>query len=80
MISCEHLSHLLAKEGPMTLMERWRAWSHLRVCAFCRAYKAQLKILNDKAKSLFRARLSLLTKDKVKNISEKVVSKIKGSI
>jgi len=69
-MSCAKATYLLAKKGSSTLSlwERFRLFSHLGICRFCRRFKRQTEFLQENAaNSEIEISLPLEVKNRIKN-------------
>jgi len=77
MINCEQATYLVDKEQytPLSIKEKFDLKLHLMTCKFCRLYKVESHIINDKLTQVFKFdNVELKLSDKQK---QKMIDKLK---
>ncbi|HRI20260.1 MAG TPA: hypothetical protein PLA68_04880 [Panacibacter sp.] len=76
MITCKEATKFISQkeEGKLSLRQRWQLWMHLGVCAVCRIFERQNKVIIKNAPHLhehLNASLSVLEKESIVAALEK---------
>ena len=63
MISCKEATKFILQreEGKLTFHQRWQLWQHLAICAVCRLFNKQNKVIINSASHLHDYDDALLT-------------------
>ncbi len=70
MISCKEATKFISQkeEGKLSFRQRWLLWQHLTVCALCRLFSKQNKVIINSAPHLHDYSDALLTKSEKESI------------
>lgn len=76
MITCKQATKFISQkeEGKLSLRQRWQLWMHLGVCAVCRIFQKQNKIIISNTSQMhehIHASLSPLEKESIIAVLEK---------
>jgi flagellar biosynthesis/type III secretory pathway chaperone len=70
MISCKEATKFISQkeEGKLSLQQRWQLWQHLAVCAVCRLFNIQNKVIINGASHLHDYNDALLTESEKESL------------
>ena len=70
MISCKEATKFISQkeEGKLTFHQRWQLWQHLAICAVCRLFNKQNKVIINSATHLHDYNDALLTQSERESI------------
>jgi len=70
MISCKEATKYISQreEGKLTFHQRWQLWQHLAICAVCRLFSKQNKVIINTMPHLYDYNDALLTQSEKDSI------------
>ena len=70
MISCKEATKYISQreEGKLTFHQRWQLWQHLAICAVCRLFSKQNKVIINTMPHIDDYNDALLTKSEKESI------------